>query len=75
MSVVEFKYRTFKKIEADSLDTKQKLDLLVNETTKFVDDSSHVRKGVLYLTVLFGLQIAIEFVFLILVKANYGRQE
>jgi hypothetical protein len=67
-SIAEFKYKTYKKIEADSLDTKQKAELLVNETTKFIDDSSRVRNGVRYLTLLFVLQIIAEFVFLILSK-------
>jgi hypothetical protein len=70
MSIVEFKYKTFKKFEADSLDAKQKVELLVDETTKFIDDSSRVRKGIHYLTLLFGFQIAAEFVFLILSKSS-----
>jgi hypothetical protein len=75
MSIVEFKYKTFKKIEADSLDAKQKVELLVNETTKFVGDSARVRNGVHYLTLLFGLQITAEFVFLILSKKSFKRQD
>jgi regulatory protein YycI of two-component signal transduction system YycFG len=71
MSIVEFKYKTFKKIEADSLDTKRKLDLLVDETTKFIDDSSRVKNGVHYLTLLFVLQIIAEFVFLIISKKRF----
>jgi hypothetical protein len=75
MSIVEFKYNTFKKLQADSLDNKQKLDFLVKQTATFVDESSTVRKGIDYLTLLFVVQIAIEFTFLILLKRNSGRQD
>lgn len=75
MSIVEFKYKTFKKIAPDSLDVKRKLDLLANETTKFIDDSTRVRKGIHYLTLLFGIVIVAELVFLIFAKQNYGRNE
>jgi regulatory protein YycI of two-component signal transduction system YycFG len=75
ISLVEFKYKTFKKIEADSLNVKQKVKLLVNETTKFIDDSSRVRNGVHYLTLLIGLQTIAEFVFLILSKNTFTRQD
>ena len=75
MSIVEFKYKTFKKIETDSLDTKRKLDLLVNETTKFIDDSTRVRKGIRYLTLLFGLLVVVELGFLIFTKRNYRGRE
>jgi hypothetical protein len=68
LSVAEFKYKTYKKIETDSLDTKQKVDLLINDTSKFIDDSTRVRNGVRYLTLLFVLQLIAEFVFLILSK-------
>ena len=74
MSFVEFKYKTFKKIETDSLDTKRKVELLVNETTKFIDNSSRVRNGVRYLTLLFVLQIIAELVFLILSKKGLKQQ-
>jgi hypothetical protein len=68
MSIVEFKYKTFKKIETDSLDPKRKLDLLVNETTNFIDDSTRVKKGIHYLTILFGLLVVAELCFLIFTK-------
>jgi regulatory protein YycI of two-component signal transduction system YycFG len=74
MSIVEFKYKTFKKIEADSLNSKQKLDILVDETTNFIDDSTRVRKGIHYLTLLFVLQIIVEFVFLVLSRQSVKRE-
>jgi hypothetical protein len=74
MSVVEFKYKTFKKIEADSLNAKRRLDLLVNETTQFIDSSDRVRIGIRYLTLLFVLQLTIELVFVVLSKTNIKRQ-
>lgn len=74
MSIVEFKYKTFKKIETDSLDTKRKLDLLVNETTKFIDDSTRVKKGIHYLTLLLATLAVVELGFLFFTKRNYGRR-
>lgn len=65
----------FDQIRQDSLDSKERSELLVNETTKFVDDSSRVRKGIHYLTVLFALIVVVEFIFLIVGRQNYGRQE
>jgi hypothetical protein len=72
-SIAEFKLNMIEKIRTDSLDTKHKLELLLNDTTKFIDDSSHVRKGIHYLMRLLGLWVVIEGVFLFLKKGNYGR--
>jgi regulatory protein YycI of two-component signal transduction system YycFG len=74
-SIAEFKLKMIEKIRTDSLDSKNKLDLLVNETTKFVDDSSHVREGIHYLMRMLGLWVVIELVFLLLEKRNYRRHE
>jgi hypothetical protein len=74
MSIVEFKYKTFKKFETDSLDAKRKMDLLVNETTKFIDNSTRVKKGIHYLTLLLSLLAVVELGFLIFTKRNYGRR-
>jgi hypothetical protein len=63
------------KLRNDSLSSKHKLDLLLKETTKFIDDSSPVREGIHYLMGLLGLLVATEMGFLILEKRNSGRQE
>ena len=75
VTIAQFKFNTIEKIRKDSLDSKHKLDLLLNETTKYIDDSSRVRDGIRYLMGLLGLWAAIEFAFLILEKRNYKRQE
>lgn len=75
LSIAEFKYKTFEKIEKDSLDARSKLDLLLNETTKFIDDSPLVRKGIIYLTLLLGLLIMVELAFSIVGKRSYGQNE
>jgi len=75
VTVAEFKFKMFEKIQKDSLDSKRKLDQLVNETTKFIDDSSRVREGIHYLTGLFGLLVAVELGFFIFEKKNHERQE
>ena len=72
-TIAEFKFKMFEKIKADSLDSKHKLDLLVNETTKFMDDSSRVREGIHYFRILFGLFVAAEVGFLILKKIKDGK--
>jgi hypothetical protein len=71
LSVAEFKVKMYQKINTDSLNTKDKVDLLVNETSKFVDESSRVRKGTQYLSALFGLLVVAELVFLIVIKRTY----
>jgi regulatory protein YycI of two-component signal transduction system YycFG len=74
-TIVEFKLKMIDKIRTDSLDSKHKLELLINETTKFVDDSSHVREGIHYLVGLLTLWGAIELGFLIMEKRNYRPHE
>jgi hypothetical protein len=70
LSIVEFKYNTYKKLNTDSLDNKQKLDIILKDTTEFIDDSSRVKAGVNYLTLLFILLIVSEFFFLITTKKS-----
>src|SRR5687768_12867009 len=67
-TVAEFKLKTYHEIKKDSLDSREKLDLLVNGTETFVDGSSRVRSGIRYLTLLFGLLVVVELTFLILNK-------
>jgi hypothetical protein len=55
----------YQKISKDSLDSKGKLNLLVDETSKYIDDSSRVQKGINYLTGLFTLLIVSELFFLV----------
>ena|SRR5258706_14203647 len=74
-TIAEFKFKMLEKIRTDSLDAKHKLDLLLNETTKFIDNSSHVREGIHYLMLMLGLLVASELSFFLLEKRNYGRQE
>ena len=74
-SIAEFKFKMFQKMQTDSLDSKHKLDLLLNETSRFIDDSSHVRRGIHYLMGLLGLLVAVEVGFLIFGRRNSGRQE
>jgi hypothetical protein len=70
-SVAEFKLKMLRQIQTDSLDSKQKAELVVDQTTKFVDSSAHVRNGVRYLTLLFGVFIVTEVVFYI-IKRKHG---
>jgi hypothetical protein len=74
-SIAEFKLKMIEKIRTDSLESKDKLELLLKETTEYIDDSSHVRDGIHYLMRLLGLWVIIELVFLVVDKRNYGRQE
>jgi hypothetical protein len=64
-SIAEFKFKMYQKISKDSLDSEGKLNLLVNETSKYIDDSSRVQKGIHYLTGLFVLLIVSELFFLV----------
>jgi hypothetical protein len=74
-TIAQFKYKMIEKIRTDSLDSKQKANLLLNETTKFIDDSSHVKKGIRNLMSLLGIWFVIELVFLIQEKRNTDRPE
>src|SRR6185369_5507598 len=69
-TIAEFKFKMIEKLRTDSLDAKHKLDLLLNDTTKFIDNSSHVRKGIHYLMGLLGLVVITEVGFLIIDKRN-----
>jgi hypothetical protein len=67
-SIVQFKFEVLKKMSQDSLASKEKVALMVDETTKFVRDSSQVKEGVDYFIKLAGLVIVAEIIFLILLK-------
>ncbi len=73
-TIVEFKLRMIERIRTDSLDSKGKLDLIIDETTKFIDDSSHVRERLHYLVGLLTLWGVIELGLVILEKRNYDGQ-
>lgn len=74
-TIVEFKLKMIDKLRTDSLDNKHKVDQLIEGTTKFIEGSSHVRKGIHYLAGLLTLWGAIELGFLIIDRRNYGGHE
>ena len=74
-SIVEFKLKMVEKIRTDSLDAKHKLDLFVDETTRFIDSSSHVREGIHYLVGLLTLWGVIELGFLIRENIEISQQK
>jgi len=73
-SIANFKYKMIEKLRTDSLNSKQKINMLVNETTKFMDDSAHVRNGTRYLMALLVLFVVTEVTFFVLQKKE-ERQE
>jgi hypothetical protein len=78
MSIAEFKYKTLKKFQADTLNTKRELDSLIDETIKFVDNSSRVKKGTHYLTSLLILAVLTEITFLVIgknIRSTKDRQD
>jgi hypothetical protein len=74
-SVAEFKFKMYKRLKTDSLDTRHKLDLVVNETRRFIDNSSQVRNGIDYLMGLLGVTIVFELAFLVLDKRASDTKE
>jgi hypothetical protein len=74
-SIAEFKFDTLQKIRKDSLDTSQKLDVIVTDTAKFIEDSSHVKEGIHYLFRLLGLFIVAELGFFMLSKRSFTRPQ
>jgi hypothetical protein len=69
-SIAEFKLRMIQKVQNDSLETKRKLDLLMDDTSEFVDKSSGVRAGVRYLSLLLGLVVVTEFAFILFIRQS-----
>jgi hypothetical protein len=67
-TITRFKLETMNKMQADSLDTKHKFDLLVKETTKFNEkineDSSHAQEVINFLIGLVIIFIISELFFL-----------
>src|SRR5258708_4450983 len=64
-SIAEFKFKMFQNLKTDSLDSKHKLNLVVDETSKFINDSSRVKKGITFLTLIFGLWVVTEIIFVV----------
>lgn len=73
-TIVEFKFKMLEKIRTDSLDSKGKVDMLVDETTKFVDDSVHIKKGIHYLIGLLTIWVIVEVGFYIRSNRNYQHE-
>lgn len=67
--IARFKFELLNKIKADSLDAEKKVELLVNENTRFNEqimaDSPHIRNGLRYVFTAIGLLIAAELGFFI----------
>jgi len=74
-TIAEFKLKTIEKLRTDSLDSRHKVDLLLDETTRFIDNSSHVSEGIHHLMALLALLVLVELGFLIARKRNSPRQE
>jgi hypothetical protein len=69
-SIAEFKIKMIEKAQKDSLDSRHKMEMLIDETTKFVDSSSHVKKRIGHLMLLLALFLMTEVAFKILSKRN-----
>lgn len=61
-SIAEFKINTINKIRKDSLDVRHKLDLVVDEPSKFMDQSADVQRGFQRLLMLLGMWALFEVV-------------
>lgn len=63
-SIAEFKLKMYKKIQTDSIGTRQKIDLMRNETTRFIENSEQVKTGTrrLFLIVLtwLGFELIVQ---------------
>jgi hypothetical protein len=72
--VVKFKLETLKKIKTDSLDTKQKLDAFIDETSRFnneiTEDFPYLKKNIRFLTGAVLLLIVVELAFFVKKKRN-----
>jgi hypothetical protein len=74
--IAKFKFDTFNKLKADSLDAEHKVDVLVDETQKFSEqiskDSPQIRDGMRYLITVVGILIAVEIVFFVAKRRRPG---
>jgi hypothetical protein len=76
-TIAEFKFETLKKLKADSLDSQDQVDVLINETKKFNDqvaEDSPIRKGFRYLTATLVLFVLFELSFWMIEKNKPNRQ-
>ena len=73
-SIVEFKFEMFEKVRKDTLDSKHKLNMVLNETTKFVEESSHVRNGIRRLMGALALLVVSELGFAMHERRNSKQQ-
>ncbi|SHH61044.1 hypothetical protein SAMN04488109_4613 [Chryseolinea serpens] len=71
-AIAKFKYETLNKIQSDSLDSKNKLDVLIHETEKFNEqineDSSRTLKVIYLLIGVVTLFMVSELIFTIIMK-------
>ena len=68
-TIARFKIEAFNKVQTDSLNNKDKVDMLVKETTKLsgqINEDSSAREVIYYLIGIVGLFIASELVFFIM---------
>ncbi|AYB32368.1 hypothetical protein D4L85_18115 [Chryseolinea soli] len=74
-AIAKFKYETLNKIQSDSLDSKDKFDLLVQETEKFneqiSEDSSRALKVIYLLIGVVILFIVSELMFTVMKKGVF----
>ena len=66
--ITKFKFKMIENLRTGLLDSNHKLDLMLNETAKFADDSFYVRIGIEYFICLLVVWACVEFAFLVLEK-------
>ena len=69
-SIAEFKFDMLKKAQTDSLNSRAKVEMILNETTKFVDGSENVKNGFRDFVRLLIAWAIIETTFSIIEKRN-----
>ena len=67
-TIAQFKMKMIEKMRSDSLRSKDKLDLIIDDTKKFLDKSNHLKEDLDYLLMLFALWAIVELVFLQLAR-------
>lgn len=73
-SIVEFKLKMLDKIQVDSLNSKQKIDLVIDDTRKFMDESSQIKKSANLLMAILAIWVVTELAFFALGRRKASSQ-
>lgn len=69
-SIVDFKLKMLEKIQVDSLNSRQKVNLVIDDTRKFMEESTQTRKFANLLMAILGIWVVTELTFFAVRRRN-----